>query len=85
MIWQETTAELALVHQQALLDEAESQRLAVHLPNTPRYREWLARQLLSLALYLAPSLCSSLAASGQSTIPATLKPSANGGAQARLI
>jgi hypothetical protein len=61
MHWAHTYAARVRDRQQALLDEAGAGRLARDLPgNTPRYREWLARQLVVLALRLAPSLRRSL-------------------------
>jgi hypothetical protein len=57
MNWQHTYAARVRDHQQALLDEAATRRLARGATTvTPRYREWLARQLVLLASRLAPSL-----------------------------
>lgn len=57
MLWQETYAALALDRQCELLQNAESRRLVQRMiVGTPRYREWLAGQLVILALHLAPSL-----------------------------
>jgi hypothetical protein len=50
-------AALVRDRQHVLLDEANARRLACDVTTvTPRYREWLARQLVVLALHLAPSL-----------------------------
>lgn len=50
-------AALVRDHQHVLLDEANARRLACDVTAvTPRWREWLARQLVVLALHLAPSL-----------------------------
>lgn len=57
MDWQHTYPQRIAERQLALAQEAEAQRLSRSLPPaTPRYREWLARRLLLLALRLAPSL-----------------------------
>lgn len=57
MLWQGTYAALALDRQRELLQNAEARRLVRGtIVDTPRYREWLARQLVILALRLAPSV-----------------------------
>ncbi len=69
MIWQETTAARALAHQQSLLADAEARRFTLRATDTtPLYREWLARQLVVLALRLAPSLRATLSVSDRSAM-----------------
>ena len=88
MIWQETNADLARDRQLRLLDEAASHRLllAAATATTPRYREWLARQLVLLALRLAPSLrCALPGLIERAERPPRLKPFANGSSLALLF
>ncbi len=84
MIWQETTGELARSRQQSMLDDAESQRAALIATRSPRYREWLALQLVNLALCLAPTMRDSLPVSSQNATPASLTPVATGKSLSRL-
>lgn len=61
MQWQETHADLALDRQRELLADAAARRLAHQASaGAALYREWLARQLVFLALRLAPSVRVSL-------------------------
>ena len=88
MIWQEPNADLARDRQLRLLNEAAAHRivLAATTPATPRYREWLARQLVRLALRLAPSLrCSLPRLAERAATPPRLKPFANGSSVALLF
>lgn len=51
------SAALVRERHQMFLEEANTQRLARDLTApTPRHREWVARQLVILALRIAPSL-----------------------------
>jgi len=60
MQWQETHADLALDRQRALLADAAARYLTRQAVGAAPYREWLARQLVLLALRLAPSVRASL-------------------------
>lgn len=88
MIWQEPNADLARDRQFRMLEAADGHRLACSAPAfaTPRYREWLARQLVIIALRLAPSLRASLPGlADRAKTPSRLKPLANGSSLALLI
>jgi hypothetical protein len=56
MLWQHTYADQVHDRRQRLASEAAQRRMQRSLPlRPPAYREWIARQLVVLALRLAPS------------------------------